>query len=266
MRKKTDVPESSGLRDAENQRLVTELTPMVRHIAYGLAKDLPGSVLVNDLVQDGMLGLMEAILRANKAMTIQQFRSFAAKRIRGAVLDGLRAIDPGTRRVRRVMRAVEIATHKLGHLLGRAPTEEELADALGLPLASYQRTLQEADGYFLISLDDLDGLTESGNYLDRCASTQADPLVVLERAAFQTTLAAALAALPAQEKEVMAHYYEAGLTMRETANAMSLSEGRISQIHAQAIVRLRAAVIGVDEPSILLRPRRKSRDAVGHNA
>lgn len=263
MSKKTDKPEPPGLRDPENRRLVTELTPMVRHIAYGIAKDLPGSVQVNDLVQDGMLGLMEAILRANKEMTLQQFRSYAAKRIRGAVLDGLRAIDSGTRRVRRVMRAVEIATHKLGHLLGRPPTEGELADALGMPLAKYQQTLQEADGYFLISLDDLDGATEDGNYLDRCASTEADPLVVLERIAFQQALAAALTALPAQEKEVIAHYYEAGLTMQKTADAMGLSEGRISQIHAQATVRLRAAVMGVEAQSVLLRPRRKPRGVPG---
>jgi RNA polymerase sigma factor for flagellar operon FliA len=251
-----------GMTDPVNQQLVARHTAMVRQIAHGMARDLPHSVQVDDLVQDGMMGLMEAILRANKAMTAQQFRSFAAKRIRGAVLDGLRAIDWGTRRVRRAMRDVEIATLKLGHQLGRAPTEGEVANALNMPLAVYQRTLQEAHGYFLISLEDLDGpegADESGNYLDHCASTNADPLVVLERAAFQEVLVAAILGLPAQEKMVMSLYYETQQTMREIAGLLSLSEGRICQIHTQAIARLRVAILGGETRMPLLAPRRKPR-------
>lgn len=262
MRKKPEPPAASNPPDMstpENQRMVGELSPLVRQIAYGMAKELPSSVQVGDLVQDGMQGLMGAILRANKEMTAQQFRSFAAKRIRGAVLDGLRAVDSGTRRVRRTMRDVELATQKLGHQLGRAPSEVEVADALGLPLIRYQRTLQEAHGYALISLDDLDGRVEAGDYLEYCAATNADPLIVLERKAFQTTLADALDALPAQEKAVMAHYYEAERNMRETAAELGVSESRVCQIHAQAIARLRVAVLGGEDKSPLLAPRRKPR-------
>lgn len=255
----SDKPDPPDMAEPENRRLVDELSPMVRQIAYGMAKDLPRSVQANDLVQDGMLGLMDAILRANKEMTAQQFRSFAAKRIRGAVLDGLRAIDWGTRRVRRTMRQVEIATQKLSHQLGRAPTEGEVAEALSMPLAAYQRTLQEAHGYSLISLDDLEGRVEAGDYLEYCVSTNANPLVVLERTAFQETLALALGALPGQEKMVMAHYYEAGRTMREIAELLGVTEGRICQIHAQAIARLRVAVVGGEERSPLLAPRRMPR-------
>lgn len=256
MSDKPDRPDMSG---PENQRMVDELSPLVRQIAYGMAKELPGSVQVGDLIQDGMLGLMDAILRANKAMTAQQFKSFAARRIRGAVLDGLRAIDWGTRRVRRAMRLAEMATQKLGHQLLRAPSEVEVAQALGIPLAAYQRTLQEAHGYSLIALDDLEGSVEAGSYLEYCASTNADPLIVLERSAFQDTLAIALGALPAQEKMVMAHYYEAGLAMREIADLLGVTEGRVCQIHAQAIARLRVAVVGGEERSPLLAPRRKPR-------
>ena len=265
MRKKSDKPDASVASDKAdmstpgNRRMVGELSPMVRQIAYGMAKELPNSVQVSDLVQDGMQGLMEAILRANKEMTAQQFRSFAAKRIRGAVLDGLRAIDSGTRRVRRTMRDVELATQKLGHQLGRAPGEAEVAEALGMPLARYQRTLQEAHGYFLISLDDLDGRVEAGDYIEYCASANLDPLVVLERKAFQETLGAAVDALPAQEKVVMAHYYEAERNMREIAGELGVSESRVCQIHAQAIARLRVAVLGGEEKSLLLAPRRKPR-------
>ena len=260
MTEPSDTCDSPDMSAPERQRLVEEHAPMVRQIAHGMLKELPHSVREDDLVQDGLLGLLDAILRANKAMTAQQFRSFAAQRIRGAVLDGLRAADWGSRRVRRAMRNIEITTQQLGHQLGRAPSESEVAAALGIPLASYQHTLQQAHGYFLISLDDLDGWEENSNYLDQCVSSNADPLVVLQRADFQKALAAALAALPAQEKEVVSLYYETERTMRQIGETLALSEGRVSQIHAQAIARLRAAVLGGAEKLPLLAPRRKPRE------
>ena len=142
MTEPSDTCDSPDMSAPERQRLVEEHAPMVRQIAHGMLKELPHSVREDDLVQDGLLGLLDAILRANKAMTAQQFRSFAAQRIRGAVLDGLRAADWGSRRVRRAMRNIEITTQQLGHQLGRAPSESEVAAALGIPLASYQHTLQ----------------------------------------------------------------------------------------------------------------------------
>lgn len=256
MSKNTDAPDIDA---PFSQPRFEEHTAQVRQIALGLAKELPRSVQINDLIQDGMLGLLDALLRASKEMTARHFRNFAAKRIRGAVLDGLRATDWGTRRVRRTMRRIEIATQKLGHQLGRAPTEGEVAEALDMPLAAYQQTLQEAHGYLLISLDDLEDRGENGNYLTQCALNNADPLVVLERSAFQAALAAALNGLPAQEREVLELYYEEGRNMREIAGNLSLSEGRISQLHTQAIARLRAALFTVEEQSRLLTPRRKPR-------
>lgn len=258
-----DRPSDSApdLGEVESRRLMEEHSPLVRQIAASMARDLPDSVQMNDMVQDGMLGLMDAILRANKAMTAQQFRSYAATRIRGAVLDGLRALDWGTRRVRRVMREVEICTQQLCHALGRAPNETEVAHAMGIPLTQYQHTLQEAQGYTLISLEDLnDGEGQEGtDYLDQCVSTQTDPLAVLERAAFRQLLARSLMDLPAQEKVVVSQYYEGGLTLKQIGEGLQLSEARISQIHAQAIVRLRAAVLGGEPRSRVLAPRRKPR-------
>ena len=256
MSEKPDQPDMTG---PENQRLFDEHFPMARKIAYGIAKGLPNTVQVDDLLQDGVLGLMDAIIRSNKAMTGQQFKSFAAQRIRGAVLDGLRSVDWGTRRVRREMRRVEIATQKLWHQLGRSPSEGEVAGELGLPLAEYQRLLQVAHCYTLISLDDLDDTGEDSDYLNHCASSNSDPLVVLERAAFQQALASGLDALSAQEKTVMAHYYEAGRTMRVIADLLGISEGRVSQIHAQAVARLRVVVLGGAEKTAVLAPRRKPR-------
>lgn len=242
---------------AADPALVAQHTPMVRRIAQGLAKGLPPSVEADDLVQDGLVGLMGAPIRASKEATGRQFETYLAQRSRGAMLDGLRAYDGGTRRVRREMRRVEVAIQQLGHRLGRAPTEGEVSTALEMSILEYQRLLQEADGYLLISLDDLGGGT--GNYLEQCASSEQDPLVVLERQAFRKALGDALDRLPGQEQRVVARYYEDGLTMREIGAALGVTEGRVSQIHSQAVARLRVAVIGGEEQHSLLAPRRQPR-------
>lgn len=242
---------------AADPALVAQHTPMVRRIAQGLAKGLPPSVEADDLVQDGLVGLMGALIRASKEATGRQFETYLAQRSRGAMLDGLRAYDGGTRRVRREMRRVEVAIQQLGHRLGRAPTEGEVSTALEMSILEYQRLLQEADGYLLISLDDLGGGT--GNYLEQCASSEQDPLVVLERQAFRKALGDALDRLPGQEQRVVARYYEDGLTMREIGAALGVTEGRVSQIHSQAVARLRVAVIGGEEQRSLLAPRRQPR-------
>jgi FliA/WhiG family RNA polymerase sigma factor len=259
----TSEDESAGERregdDAESRRLLARHTPMVRQIAQGLMKGLPPNVQADDLIQDGLLGLMDAIIRTNRQATERQFATYVAQRVRGAMLDGLRANDGGTRRVRREMRRVELAIQQLGHQLGRAPTEGEVSARLGMPIAAYQQLLQEAHGYFLISLDDLGGGNEGGDYLEQCASSEFDPLVVLQRAAFRQALGGALDALPGQEQKVMALYYEEDHNMREIGGLLGVSEGRVSQIHAQAIARLRSAVIGVEEDRSLLAPRRLPR-------
>jgi RNA polymerase sigma factor for flagellar operon FliA len=254
-------PEDSRreIGDAESRRLIAEHTPMVKQIAQGLRKGMPASIQADDLVQDGMLGLMDAIIRANRETTGRQFDKYVSQRVRGAMLDGLRANDSGTRRVRREMRRVEVAIHKLGHELGRAPGEGEVASALGVPISEYQHLLQEAHGYLLISLDDLTENEPEGDPLEHYASCNQDPLVVLQRTAFRKALASALDALPRQEQSLMTYYYEEGRTMRDIGTLLGVTEGRVSQIHSQAIARLRVAVVGNEEQRSLLAPRRQPR-------
>jgi RNA polymerase sigma factor for flagellar operon FliA len=247
------------MRDAESRRLIAEHTPMVKQIAQGLRKGMPASIQADDLVQDGMLGLMDAIIRANRETTGRQFEKYVSQRVRGAMLDGLRAGDTGTRRVRREMRRVEVAIHKLGHQLGRAPGEGEVASALGVPITEYQQLLQEAHGYRLISLDDFTGEEAEDSELEHYASSNQDPLVVLQRAAFRKALGAALDALPRQEQSLMIYYYEEGRTMREVGTLLGVTEGRVSQIHSQAIARLRVAVLGQEGQRSVLAPRRQPR-------
>lgn len=247
------------LNNPEVRRLVDRLTPLVKRIARRLMRTLPASVEADDLVQDGMIGLMGAVLRSTRETTGQEFDNYVSQCVRGAMLDGLRANDMASRRVRREMRQVEVVMQQLGHKLGRQPTEGEVSAALDMSISDYQKLLQEVYGYTLVSLDDLVDHGDSEEYLAYCATNDLSPVGALERSGFQGVLIEALRALPKQEKLILTHYYEAGRNMREIGAKLGLTEGRISQIHAQAIARLRAAVLGGEVRTTLLAPRRKKR-------
>ena len=169
------------INDQEVQRLIQTQTPVVENIARNLARRLPASVECDDLIQDGMVGLIEALLRWTRETTGAHFEHYIAQRTHGAMMDGLRANDPGTRKRRREMRRVEVAIQLLGHQQGRAPLESEVAAALGLPMDEYQRILQDVQGYVLISLEDILGGEGSDHQLEPHTISQMDPLAVLER-------------------------------------------------------------------------------------
>jgi RNA polymerase sigma factor FliA len=253
------MPTPPDITDPAMQRLIKAQAPLVKKIAYRLASRLPASVECDDLIQDGMLGLINALLRWTRETTGQHFESYVAQRAHGAMLDGLRAIDPGTRQRRKDMRQVEIAIQKLSHEKGRSPLESEVAEALGLPISDYQRILQEVSGYVLISLEDLAVGDTPEHYLAQCAASDQDPLVVLERAALRQTLAAAIQVLPAQKSEVLRLYYEEELKMHEIGSQLHISEARVSQLHTQAIAQLRAALFAQDPSASVLKPRGQTR-------
>ena len=252
-----EIKKRRKLTETESERLITEHAPLVKAIAQSLLRKLPPSVELDDLVQDGYIGLLGAILQTTKERAGGQFLKYISQRVRGAMLDGLRENDPGSRSVRRAMRRVEHAIHELGNKLGRSPNEEEVALSLAMPLADYQRLLQEAHGYTLFSIEDFDDRDSTENFLEWCLITQSDPVAALERRALQRKLLIAISDLSAREEEVMTLLYVSNLTMRSIGARFDLSEGRISQIHSQAIAKLRAAVIGVEDRPSLLAPRRR---------
>lgn len=243
------------LTDEESERLIAEHTPLVNAIAKSLLRKLPATVERDDLVQDGFLGLMAAILQSTKAHASGHFQSYISTRVRGAMLDGLRENDPGSRAVRQEMRRVERAIHQLSQQLGRAPHEGEVAEALSMSLDRYQKLLMNAHGYTLLSLEDFDDPDPNKNFIDWCANTNSDPLAALERRVVQRTLLVAISDLSEREEQIMSLYYADELTMKEIGARLGISEGRVSQLHTQAIAKLRAAVVGVESKPSLLAPR-----------
>jgi len=249
------------LSNSDNERLLAQHAPLVERIARKMVKTLSANVECDDLIQDGMMGLIDAILKNSKDTTSAEFERYVAQRAKGAMLDGLRAKDPASRQVRKDMRQVEGVLQQLGHTLGRRPLEREVAQGMGMPLAQYRRLLQEAHGYTLISMDDLGNEDDLKNYLNQCADTSADPLVVLERSALRDALGRAVKELPFQDRQLLSLYYEDGLKMHEIGKSMSLSESRISQLHTQAIAQLRASFTDqAQQNAPVLQPRRKQRE------
>lgn len=244
---------AQGVPDKE--QLVQQYAQLVKRLAFQLMAKLPASVQVEDLVQNGMIGLLDAISRFEEGLGAQ-FETYAVQRIRGAMLDGLRENDWVPRGVRREMRRVEETIHQLEQRNGRPPSEGELAEALGMPLADYQKLLQEARGHQLIYLEDLAG-DQDDDYLDHnVVGTTPDPLAVLEDQELRRALVRSIEALPEREKMVMALYYDEDLNLKEIGEIMGVTESRVCQLHSQAIARLRAAT-QVGEAALV--PKRRGR-------
>src|SRR5664279_3519278 len=182
---------------------------------------LPSSVQVDDLVQNGMMGLLDAINRFEAGLGAQ-FETYAAQRVRGAMLDGLRENDWLPRSLRRDYRRIELAISQLEQDYGRAPGENELANALGMPLADYQKMLQDTRGHQLISFEDL---VEDGDeeFLERHLSDDSsEPSKILEDESLRRALVQGIESLPEREKMMMALYYEQDLNLREIGEVMGV--------------------------------------------
>ena len=237
----------------DKDQLVQRFAPLVKRIAYHLMVKLPSSVQIDDLVQNGMLGLLDALGKFEAGMGAQ-FETYAAQRIRGAMLDGLRENDWLPRSLRRDFRRIEEAIAQLEQAHGRVPSEKELANALGMSLGDYQKMLQDARGHQLISFEDM--IEESDeDYLERHLVDDAgDPARIFEDASLRQLLVQAIEALPEREKMMMALYYEQDLNLREIGEVMGVTESRVCQLHSQAVARLRTRLFG--EGGIKKRARR----------
>ncbi|OON60988.1 RNA polymerase sigma factor FliA [Massilia sp. KIM] len=226
---------------ADKNHLLTEHMPLVKRLAHHMKAKLPPSVEVDDLVQAGMMGLLDAINRYEDNHGAQ-FETYAVLRIRGAMLDELRNSDWMPRSTRQNMRKVETAMNELQQRLGRPPSESEVAKALKLSLADYQEMLSDGGGHQLVYYEDFRGDDDDGSFLDRYAVDDEDPLRSLLDTDFRQAVIDAIDALPPREKMLMGLYYEEELNLKEIGAVMGVSESRVSQLHTQAVARLRAAL------------------------
>lgn len=218
---------------------IVKFAPLVKRLALHMMAALPPSVELDDVIQSGMLGLLDAAKRFKNTYGAQ-FETYAVQRIRGAMLDGLRQSDWLPRTLRKSLRQVEAMISKLEQRHGRPPTEQELADALTIPLAEYQKLLLDARGYQLVCSEDLDSHEEE-NVIDRTyADGRPDPLQSMLDEDERRTLVNAIEELPEREKKMMGLYYEHEMNMREIGEVLDVSESRVCQMHSQAIARLRA--------------------------
>lgn len=221
------------------EQFVVEFTPLVKRIAYHMMTKLPASVQVDDLIQAGMIGLLDAIKRYEGSYG-RQFESYASQRIRGSILDELREADWLPRSMRKKMRDVETTIRSLEQRLGHAPSEHELAEELNMSLNDYHKILQDARGAQLIYYEDFQKDDEDP-FLDRfCVNSSGDPLEALLDENLRALLIKAIDNLPPREKLVMGMHYEQEMNLREIGEVLGVSESRVCQLHTQAVSRLRS--------------------------
>ena len=216
---------------------VEQHMPLVKKIAYHMRGRLPSSVMVEDLIQAGVVGLLEALQK----YAVQQgasFETYAAIRIRGAMIDEIRRGDWTPRSVHRKSREVSRVMAELEAKLGRQATDDEIAQTLEVTIADYHQILQDSQGASLLSIDEPDHfeLAEA-----QITDDQDDnPLSLLTQDRFKASLVEQISQLPEKEKLVMALYYDEELNLKEIGEVLGVTESRVSQIHSSAIKRLRA--------------------------
>jgi RNA polymerase sigma factor FliA len=226
------------------ERLVVAYSPLVKFVAGRTGARLPSHVEQADLISYGMLGLIEAMDRFDPRRRIR-FETFAMQHIRGAIIDELRSLDWVPRSVRSRAREIEEANAKLENRLGRAPTDAELADELGINDVELQESLIQISNSSILALEELwmtpDSSGDRVSLLDTIEDENApDPQAALDTSEVRDLLQDAIQDLPEREQLVIALYYFENLTLREIGEVLGVTESRVSQLHSKAVLRLRS--------------------------
>ena len=226
-----------NLHARAHDELVTQYAPLVKRIAYHLKARLPATVIVDDLLQAGMVGLLEASRKYDSERGAS-FETYAGIRIRGAMLDELRRNDWAPKSVHRKVRDITEAIREIENREGRDARDEEVIESLNISKEDYYKTLQNISTHKVMSWDDL-GVDEdairSNNGIHKDGLQEE-----LEKLNFNDKLTEAVASLPERERMIVALYYESELNLREIGATLNVSESRISQLLSQAHLRLRA--------------------------
>jgi RNA polymerase sigma factor for flagellar operon FliA len=221
----------------QSDDLLVKHAPLVKKIAYHLMGRLPASVQAEDLIQAGMMGLLEAVKNYDASQGAS-FETYAGIRIRGSMLDEVRSGDWTPRSVHRKQREVVEAMRRVENRKGGDARDQEVADEMGITLSEYHKILVDSAGARVFSLV---GPSDSDDITETVATSNDDgPLQRLEKDRFKEALGAAISGLPEREGLVMSLYYDEELNLREIGEVIGVSESRICQIHGEALVRLRA--------------------------
>jgi RNA polymerase sigma factor FliA len=219
--------------------LVMQNVALVKSLAQRLAQRLPSQVQVEDLVSAGVLGLIEAAGRYKSSLGVP-FQAFARRRIHGAMLDALRDLDWAPRSLRRLRRDVDSAVASERARLGREPEEREIASALGMTVAQYERALEQLRTLELAAARELDAPTADGTpLLEFCVDPGESAVQTIERQELRKHLAEAIGQLPERERQILALYYEEELTLAEIGEVIGVCESRVCQLRGLAVTRLR---------------------------
>lgn len=230
--------DAKGLQTVDRDTLVVRHAPLVKKIAYHLIGRLPASVQVDDLIQAGMIGLLDAATQYDQSQGAQ-FETYATIRVRGAMLDELRRNDWVPKSVHRKSRELTEAIHQLEGKLGRDANDREIAEAMGIPLDEYHKILNDHTNCRMTSFDSL-MTSEDDDTNDRFAGEEQAPVDRLMDVQFQKGLVDAIDNLPEREKLIMSLYYEQELNLKEIGAVLEVSESRVSQLMSQAHGRLRS--------------------------
>jgi len=217
--------------------LVEQHASLVKRIAYHLIARLPHTVDVADLIQEGMIGLLDAAQHYN-AEQGASFETYAGIRIRGAMLDEIRRNNWAPRSVHRKAREIASAMQEIEQREGRHAQDNEIAAAIGITTSEYHQQLHNATGHQLFSLDEFSDHDETNAH--PITQNQPEPAQLVQTDTFQLALSQAIETLPERERLMMSLYYNEELNLKEIGEVLSVSESRVSQIHSQTIIRLRA--------------------------
>jgi RNA polymerase sigma factor for flagellar operon FliA len=232
-----------GIRD----RLILTYAPLVKYVAGRLGSGLPAHVDEGDLVSYGLLGLIGAIERYDPTRDIK-FETYAIARIKGAIIDELRALDWVPRSVRSRAREIERAISELEAKTGLAPTDEQIAAKIGISVDELEESLTDISRSSIAALDELWSLSGDGDQISLMDTIEDEtgprPEAALDQTEMREALADSIARLPEREKLVVTLYYYEELTLREIGEVLGVTESRVSQLHTKAILRLKARLAG----------------------
>jgi RNA polymerase sigma factor for flagellar operon FliA len=243
LRARTRRPPATKLREAiDREEVLRRYLPLVRRVVQRVAARKPPHIDLEDLVSWGIVGLLDAMQKYDPRKEAL-FSTYAQFRIRGAILDHLRSLDWVPRSVRQKAAVIEKACRQLEGRLGRPPVEEEIARHLGLSLRSYQELVGKVGEMSLFSLDDVGfGAGDERLLRDGADDLGDDPAAAMLSTERVALLAEAIRRLPEREQTVISLYYQEQLTMKEVGGVLGLTESRVSQLHSQAMLRLRSHI------------------------